>query len=242
MSPASSRRLKRALIRVDYLRTNPYLVTLTYHRAWGPDPRAWHEHLHRFELELERDWAPFQPGGIWREEFQRRGAPHFHILLTFSRPPAYGQFKRWLSHTWNDIAEPGDAQHLAAGTNVERIRVDGQGGVLKLVRYLAKYLGKRGQDSLLDPETGELCPTGRTWGTFLQLPQSELATFSLDESQRVILARRLRRWGKRSRYCSRIGKRYNSCLVLILPSAFRQLLRGIADEQAASLALAIRGP
>jgi len=242
MSSASSRRLKQLLIRVPYNEVTTYLAGVTYHHNYAAGPAKWKADLRTFGRALGRDWASFEPGMIWRLEFQRRGAPHYHLLLFFRRPPAWGQLVRWLDHTWNAIAEPGNDVALDAGCNLELVRLDERGGAVRLVFYLTKYLSKRGQGFLLDPETGELCKTGRTWGHILTIPQTELASFTLDESQRVILARRLRRWGQRSRYISRIGKRYNGATLIVDPRAFGQLLRGIDDEHARSLAQATRGP
>lgn len=61
----------------------PAMVTLTYPGDWetvapnGPKVKA---HLQSFFKRFERAWGiPW--AGVWKLEFQRRGAPHFHLLM-----------------------------------------------------------------------------------------------------------------------------------------------------------------
>lgn len=51
---------------------------------------------------LKRTWGEFD--FLWFLEFQKRGAPHFHILTTLS-PPTKSQLSKFAA-MWADIIEP----------------------------------------------------------------------------------------------------------------------------------------
>lgn len=242
-SARSRRRATETLIRVPWGNTPSLFVSLTYHNGAGDQPDRWHADLNEWEHALARDWQGFLLGGMWFLEFQERMAPHFHVILAWRSLPELAQFRRWNDRVWNRIAEPGDAQHLAVACRVTPLEVRAQGGVRRLVSYLATYLGKAKQKRRIDRETGEIQTTGRMWGTFLQFPQSEGELFTLTKQGMTTLCRRIRRWGRSSRYLSRAGKRGGSLLVLGDPQALRQLLRGLAEpEQASELGLANAPP
>ena len=54
--------------------------------------------------------------GIWYLEFQRRGAPHLHILVDGSVDGS------WLSQAWYEVVGSGDVKHLRAGTHTRKIK------------------------------------------------------------------------------------------------------------------------
>jgi hypothetical protein len=79
---------------------------------------------------------------LWFIEFQRRGAPHFHILFTeqIGGLPAYRKFQMEVSEAWNRIVK-GDIDHLRAGTRTERLRTP-EGGRHYAVKYAIKMRQK----------------------------------------------------------------------------------------------------
>jgi hypothetical protein len=80
---------------------------------------------------------------LWFLEFQERGAPHIHILLTLELPKdkRYKRIVRgWLALRWYEIVGSEDVKHLLAGTSWERVRCkDG------LRHYAVKYASKTRQ-------------------------------------------------------------------------------------------------
>lgn len=72
---------------------DPVMVTLTYPSDWAtvaPDGATVKRHLDQFWKRLERAFGgPVRV--VWKLEFQRRGAPHFHILMTVPRGVARGE-------------------------------------------------------------------------------------------------------------------------------------------------------
>lgn len=79
---------------------------------------------------------------LWFIEFQRRGAPHFHILFTerVGNAASYRRFQWEVSQTWNRIVN-GDIDHLRVGTRTERLRSP-EGGRHYAVKYAVKMKQK----------------------------------------------------------------------------------------------------
>lgn len=77
------------------------MVTLTYPGDWlcvAPSASVAAGHLRALRKRWARRWGPLV--GCWKREFQRRGAPHFHIGGLVPDDPG---FSSWLSDAWTDI-------------------------------------------------------------------------------------------------------------------------------------------
>jgi hypothetical protein len=122
-------------------------ITLTYPSEFPGverskrDFRAWLKRLCR---------AYPQAAVVWRFAFQRRGAPHFHLLL-------FGV--KWLDHEvirswWRDVIGYEGPMRLQVDVSLVRGRRQAQG-------YVAKYIGK--VDDQLD-NASYLPASGRCWG------------------------------------------------------------------------------
>ncbi|NYV76274.1 hypothetical protein [Streptomyces sp. UH6] len=88
----------------------PAMSTLTYPGDWvpvAPDGKTAKGHLETFFKRFERAWGA-EWMGVWKFEFQRRGAPHFHLL---SVPP---------SGTAGAFADAAFADRMAAFERGER--------------------------------------------------------------------------------------------------------------------------
>lgn len=109
------------------------LLTLTYPRTFPNDGLDVKRNLNNFLTVLRRQVSVVHY--LWFLEFQKRGAPHIHILIRGLRVSKHTQ--QWCSETWYRICATGDDKHLRAGTRLERIRKrDGAR------RYVVKYAGK----------------------------------------------------------------------------------------------------
>lgn len=138
-----------AKIAKNKLAALPTFVTLTYPAEWPDDPEVWKKHLERFRKRFERKWG--QVPAVWKLEFQKRGAPHFHALIFFPCDMSKrAHFKHWLSRAWYLCAGSGDYRHFKAGTKVERMR-----SWRGVASYLAKYMAK---------EDENVQHVGRRWG------------------------------------------------------------------------------
>jgi len=103
------------------------MITLTYPKQYETDGKVVKANLQAFLQQLRREYPSFSY--LWFLEFQRRGAPHIHVLLTIAVPRSRSRRKElyWrISAWWYRICATGDEKHLAAGTKVESMRlVDG---------------------------------------------------------------------------------------------------------------------
>lgn len=148
-SKDSRRRLSFIASNTDVVFTA--MATLTYPREFPSDG-----------AKVKRDWAVFReallrkvPGleYLWFLEFQKRGAPHIHLMIRGMR--VWDETQHWLSETWYRICGSGDPLHLKAGTRLELIRLpDGAR------HYTVKHMAKMRQK--LVPEGYR--NVGRFWG------------------------------------------------------------------------------
>lgn len=149
-SKNSRRRLIRKLASIDRetMATPPIFGTLTYPGEWPRDPKRWKRDLDAWGKRLRRRHR--EACVIWKLEPQKRGAPHFHLLV-FGVPHLD---KHWLAASWYAVVDSGDVRHLRAGTRIESIRT--WRGVMS---YASKYTAKVIEEL---PEGWE--EVGRMWG------------------------------------------------------------------------------
>lgn len=170
-SEASCRRLKFTARNVEGLVT---LLTLTYPAEFPTDGRKVKQ-----QWAAMRHWLTRQGlAGLWFQEFQERGAPHFHVFLT-------GEVDhRAVRAAWYRIAATSDPKHLLAGTRVERIRQKHAAA-----SYATKYCAKREQKVIPPEFTG----MGRFWGLFGGLKVTPTADLIADDTALVQMVRLVRR-------------------------------------------------
>jgi len=132
---ASRQRMLRFLQTLDQARAGvPLFVTLTYPGRWPGSARRWKRDLEVWLGRLKR--AKPEVWAVWRLEPQRRGAPHYHLLV-FGVPLLE---KEWLSRSWFEVVGSQDERHLRAGTQVQRVK-SWRGVVWYAAKYLAKDIG-----------------------------------------------------------------------------------------------------
>lgn len=142
------------------------MVTLTYPTEFPTSGREVKKHLNAFLA-----WAKKVANignYVWFMEFQKRGAPHIHILTERD----ISDKKQEVSRVWFGIVGSGDCRHLRAGTRTEKIRdVDGAG------KYAAKYGAKRSQKK--PPK--EFVDVGRFWGNSRGMKPEIIYTIEVHE-------------------------------------------------------------
>jgi hypothetical protein len=178
----------------------PLFVHLTYPDEYAFDWKRWKRDLKALWQRIERQWP--LASWIWRLEFQKRGAPHFHIFL-------YGiydklgrqRFKHeWISDVWFEIVGSGDEKHRRAGTRVELIR--SRAGAMS---YAVGYASKSNQTL-----PGQC--VGRYWGVCgrERLPVGEFIQFEIPLRADQAIKRTIRRFQsamKRKSQVCRIAKK-----------------------------------
>lgn len=149
-SKAARKRLIELFAQVDRTAVQflPLFITLTYPAEYPNETATCKRHLDSFCKRLIRSYP--HAAIVWKMEYQKRGAPHFHLLVW----NVYHIRHREVSRHWYEVVGSEDKKHLAAGTRVERVK--SWHGV---TYYAAKYLGK----------VGEAIPgtkPGRFWGVY----------------------------------------------------------------------------
>ena len=178
-----SRGARRRMLRLlaTLLRASvPLFVTLTYPGIFPDQPAEYKGHWRAWVKRLRRRW----PGAalVWRLEFQRRGAPHFHAFVW---GVSFGELLEFTGQSWFEVVGSGDDRHLRAGTRVEKIR-DWRGAS----SYASKYLSK------VDGEI--VAGVGRWWGIENRegLPFAVAVVVSLSHQEAQTLLRYWRRFAR----------------------------------------------
>lgn len=151
-SPASRSRLLRRIAAVNKLAYTvlPTFVTLTYPREYPTDPTEYRRHARAFLKRLYRKYGD-RPV-IWRLEFQKRGAPHYHLLVWDL--PSSPSVEEWVREAWFEVVGSGDEHHQVHGVHVRPTD-----SWRRVSAYLAKYIAKPA-----DAEGEVQEPVGRWWG------------------------------------------------------------------------------
>jgi len=181
-SIASRSRLKRLMSSVDRTAlASAFVVTLTYPKAFpgALEHSIYKGHLNAFGVAIRREF-PFA-SFVWKLEFQRRGAPHYHLL--FFGASSLVALRESIASTWYRIAHDGDKHKGVAGTQVDAV-ISPSGAAA----YLTTYMGKSDQSL-----PGNF--TGRYWGVIgrAHLPIGEKCQVGLPDC----LAKKLIRLARR---------------------------------------------
>lgn len=194
-SKASAARLRETCHRVrrDQL---PLFTTLTYPGDFPTDAETWKRHLDSFDRALDRVGRG-KLGAIWKLEPQRRGAPHYHLLVWGVRN--FKRFRQWVALTWYRIVGSGDERHLRAGTQVDQIRSH-RGVMAYASKYFTKLVGS-------DCEGWDF--PGRCWGILNRkaIPWGDVVVADVTAA----FAHRLKRWLRRATgytYVSHYGQKF----------------------------------
>lgn len=157
-----------------------WFVTLTYWR-FSEDWNEWKRDLHTFIKTLRR----FADGvcGVWRLEFQERGAPHFHLLLWFGVPVDHAELDAHCRDAWLRIIDQDAPETRAYAVTVDPI-MDMQSSAF----YLSLYQSK-------DKNDRKDIQTGRLWGVIGRehLQTEPFREVGMDERQMQQLRRFVRR-------------------------------------------------
>lgn len=149
-SAGSRYRLFRLLHQIEF--EEVCFMTLTYPDAFPTDPAVYKANLKEFHRKFEIEYPGIQM--VWRLEFQKRGAPHYHLMILDWHPNDDGMVE-WM---WKATCHTWDMAHELLGVNYELI-VDGNQQRL-IAHYLAKYIAKVDQTEVKNATV----KCGRWWG------------------------------------------------------------------------------
>lgn len=161
----------------------PFFLTLTYHYGYKKLNHSTKSNLNTFLVEL-RDYDP-DVQFIWRIEYQKRGAPHYHLMVFPSINKIIANRKKYFYHVniiWHRIADPNSNAHESFGC--KSVEID---SYRKACSYVSKYLAKLPGKYLDIVE-------GKHWGCSTNLPTNIFCTISGTEKSDQYFIERMRAW------------------------------------------------
>jgi hypothetical protein len=150
------------------------MMTLTYPEEYPTDGKVVKRHLNAMLGWLRYNYPGL--GYLWYLEFQERGAPHVHILLTFGLPGCRDKRiakRKKVAKAWYRIVDSGDVKHLLACLNWDNARKKNG-----LAHYVAWYAGKAQQKQV--PEDYQ--NVGRFWGKSRNITCTPVDQWVTDEA------------------------------------------------------------
>lgn len=210
-SSESRARMVRRLCTLDYTQLveggkTPAMVTLTLPGDWrtvAGTPDDFKAIVNKFRKRYTYAWG-HDMIGVWKMEFQRRGAPHLHILTSppegLSRGSQLG-FKEWLGKAWSTaVGHPDPVQRLLneqRGTGIDYEDTLRYGDAKRIAVYFTKHgtFKEKEYQNQMPPEWQGLESGGvRFWG-YWKLPVLE-ETVELTDNAQIVLARHFRKLQK----------------------------------------------
>ncbi len=209
-SPKSRANMVRRLVTLDYgplvAAGEQCMVTLTYPGEWqsvAGDPRAVKGHLRAFQMRWTREFGA--PLAVWKMEFQRRGAPHFHLMMPSPPSLSTAAFRQWVGENWAQIVDHQDPEqrelHEKAGTAVDYASGTKMTDPKRVAVYFTKHglwSSKEYQNQPPSQWTDGGGSVGRFWGYWGLRPVESPVMLTGAEALDVV--RTLRRWSAGSRY------------------------------------------
>ena len=186
----------------------PSFVTLTYPGDdYSHDAKTWKRDLDTLFKRLKRKFP--LSSAIWKLEPQKRGAPHFHLLVwgvNDDRVMADLHLMQWLPAVWHTIVGSSQAAHLVRGVLVKSVW--SWGGIQS---YLSKYMSKLPEGEL----SSDWEYPGRWWGVFssANIPWGTPIKIPLPLAESKIMIRYLRK------YAGIKGRDFSSSLTIICRNA-----------------------
>jgi hypothetical protein len=183
------------------------MVTLTYPGEWesvAPDGPTCYEQLKTLRRRFERHYK-VKMLATWKREFQRRGAPHFHLFMVPPEPVNGESFRDWLARSWADVVGHADPvqreRHRMVGTAVDYSEGARATDPVRLAVYFSKhgsYSAKDYQNDAPAPWLAAGVSVGRFWGVW-GLPKAT-ATVEVTPTEALAAARVTRRWARANGY------------------------------------------
>lgn len=190
IDPAFSRKSRKRLLNAMNAWRIPSkgkmrFITLTYPDKYPMNWQVWKQDLER----IRRKILAAYPGamGIWRLELQKRGAPHYHLILWIPRDicPSMKRLRKSITDWWAEIAHSDDQYQGKYATNVRAVHSQ-----LHAYRYVAKYAAKPAERPIDDD--GVICDGDDI--------DNQIITYD-DEGKQIITKTMGRLWGKIGKPC-----------------------------------------
>ena len=167
----------------NHLDFPPIFATLTYHHGHENTPKPNHSVMHNFLVQL-REFDP-DVQFIWRKEYQKRGAPHYHLIIFPSGQCPFSGKKDYnikINLIWHNLADPKSRRHAEYGCLIKNIN-----NYKQACFYLSKYVAKCNNEG---PDIQE----GKHWGCSRNLPFKLINVIKLNERGYSHTIETIRKW------------------------------------------------
>lgn len=153
------------------------MVTFTYPEVFPTDGQLAKAHLKRLYERWRRRYG--KPRGMWKMEFQGRGAPHFHCFVGL--PESEDELRAWLLRQWYEVVGSGDERHLFHGVDISRWRWGTLGeSRARVGEYFARH-GAKGWTSYQNRVPEGYVSPGQFWGVWGLKPAVEVTPLGRGE-------------------------------------------------------------
>lgn len=182
-SMKSRKRFFEALLTMDWEKISVNTIrelTLTYPAIYPKDGVVLKTQFDAFAKRLKRFGSEYgQIAFAWKLEFQKRGAPHFHLIIITRFPIPLNTLREWALTSWSDFVgkwihsldqyseeEKLSAikKHRKAGIEADCVRKSKHGLVCYLAWYIGKEKGKAKEHQHVVPAGFQ--NVGRWWGFY----------------------------------------------------------------------------
>jgi hypothetical protein len=100
-SDKSRRRLAKMCAAIPWGAFPFLFVTLTYASDFPTDGRVCSYHLRHFRERWQIEYGA--PLAVWKREYQKRGAVHFHLAIGAPAGVPLVEVQRWVSRAWSEV-------------------------------------------------------------------------------------------------------------------------------------------
>ena len=155
-------------------------LTLTYPAIYPKDGLIIKKQFEAFSKRLKRFGSDYgEIAFAWKLEFQRRGAPHYHLIIITRFPIPLDVLRTWALKSWSELVakwittldeyneeekKSAIESHRKAGIEADKVRKAKEGLVCYLAWYIGKEKGKAKEHQHVVPE--EFSNVGRWWGFY----------------------------------------------------------------------------
>lgn len=192
--------------------------------TWGQIPPKDGQAAHGAVKAFWRAWRHRfgeSPQGVWKKEFQKRGAIHYSMWLVMPTGVQIHELRRFVHETWYRIAGNGDLNHLFRGAHCQEF-------VGSPLLYLLKECFASGKEYQNIPPPG--FHTGRWWG-FIGGLKPIWEEQELTVAQGVKIRRVLTRYLKSKGYKSHVRSAVHGAWASMLPQTRARILEEFVGDR-----------
>ena len=166
-----------------------YHITLTYPKRFPTDGITHKTDLDVFIKRLKRRFGK-EIELLWKLEFQKRGAPHYHMIVYLEKEYNIQYLRKWLGKNWYEVAQRFWDEKLDVHKD-RGVGCDQIDSLRKAGYYLSKYITKKEEETPANQ--------GRFWGCTRNWGEVMLRKVTLSGKQLIHFRRLVKQFVKDNR-------------------------------------------